>query len=443
MNQEPRTLPPAVVDQDKALREAERSAAERLCELRWQWTANRKNPDRVTQQVYADATGVVFQAIYRDAKAWVIKQSPIGKNLNINDYRELAIMSDVRKEAFLSWSRIEDRSIVMMVRRKGWKAAANQVRAEVEAGAVAAEVIEAIKAEVAAAMEQHLADGKPATSFRAHKVAGEVARRRAGEPSEADIVKEQEQAQERAVAEAAERARLEAEREAERERERVLAEAAERAERERMVAVEAAKAEAQETARREAAEKAVRQAAVARDAARQAAEIAEAKAKKEAERRRQAELREAAEERKRAVAEAEAEARRVEREKARSAADRARQEADREKARAVVKARRDGRRGAFEDIEKARRASAGRKKADEPRAGFGLAVYELMSVGGMVRSVGEEFSKPWTLTAKDRDDLAKAWKMFSSDVDGLAMAVEILQDGGIAAGAEALLKESR
>lgn len=59
-------LPANVVETDKRL---QRSANE-LMEVRWHWTLDETNPDRVSQLEYARQVGVDHKRIYVDANAW-------------------------------------------------------------------------------------------------------------------------------------------------------------------------------------------------------------------------------------------------------------------------------------------------------------------------------------------------------------------------------------
>jgi hypothetical protein len=56
-------LPPEVIDKDRKLELASDKATERLAELRWHWTADETNPDRVTLTAYAKAIGRTQPAV--------------------------------------------------------------------------------------------------------------------------------------------------------------------------------------------------------------------------------------------------------------------------------------------------------------------------------------------------------------------------------------------
>ena len=63
-------LPSEVVEKDKQLDgEIARKVGE-LMELRWHWTLDETNPDRVTVAAYGRAVGRARQVISRDAIAW-------------------------------------------------------------------------------------------------------------------------------------------------------------------------------------------------------------------------------------------------------------------------------------------------------------------------------------------------------------------------------------
>jgi hypothetical protein len=57
MKEEPMTLPVDVIREDQRLDGAAASAQEQLAELRWRWTLDESNPDRVSFRAYGDAVG--------------------------------------------------------------------------------------------------------------------------------------------------------------------------------------------------------------------------------------------------------------------------------------------------------------------------------------------------------------------------------------------------
>ena len=91
------TLPPEVVREDRQLDETKEGAAEKLMKLRWHWTKDETNAERVTTRDYAEAVGKSQTAIQRDVKAYEILNTvpcsdPRGKP-SPQDAREKAVMS--------------------------------------------------------------------------------------------------------------------------------------------------------------------------------------------------------------------------------------------------------------------------------------------------------------------------------------------------------------
>ena len=64
-------LPSEVVEQDKQLDAEIARKTDELMKLRWHWTLDESNPDRVTVAAYARAVGRDRKTISRDANAWV------------------------------------------------------------------------------------------------------------------------------------------------------------------------------------------------------------------------------------------------------------------------------------------------------------------------------------------------------------------------------------
>jgi hypothetical protein len=67
-----KTLPGKVATQDKRLQAEAKSAGEKLGQLRWHWTLDETNPERVTFRAYARSVGVHHKRIMTDAKAWEV-----------------------------------------------------------------------------------------------------------------------------------------------------------------------------------------------------------------------------------------------------------------------------------------------------------------------------------------------------------------------------------
>jgi hypothetical protein len=98
------TLPTTVIEKDRKL---QRSADE-LMELRWHWTLDETNPERVSQREYARQVGVDQSKINVDANAWadyLAAQSDAQQGItpgapqSPGDYRTLRKMSGERQRA--------------------------------------------------------------------------------------------------------------------------------------------------------------------------------------------------------------------------------------------------------------------------------------------------------------------------------------------------------
>jgi len=98
------TLPTTVVEQDRTLQRS----ADQLMELRWHWTLDETNPERVSQREYARQVGVDQSKINVDANAWadyLAGQSDAQQGItpgapqSPGDYRTLRKMSGERQQA--------------------------------------------------------------------------------------------------------------------------------------------------------------------------------------------------------------------------------------------------------------------------------------------------------------------------------------------------------
>lgn len=83
-------LPARVVAEDKRLDRAATSASEELARLRWHWTLDESNPERVSLSEYARAVGRARSIISRDANAYVLLRR--GTATALTDARERANM---------------------------------------------------------------------------------------------------------------------------------------------------------------------------------------------------------------------------------------------------------------------------------------------------------------------------------------------------------------
>jgi hypothetical protein len=122
-------LPAEVINRDRTL---QRSANE-LMELRWHWTLDETNPDKVSKRGYARQVGVSESTIRQDANAWAdylaaqgasdIARTPDAAQTP-GDFRELRKLSGERQEA-----------VKAVARSTGWSVSnvASNKREEVEA----------------------------------------------------------------------------------------------------------------------------------------------------------------------------------------------------------------------------------------------------------------------------------------------------------------------
>lgn len=83
-------LPREVVTEDRRLETAATSASEELARLRWHWTLDETNTDRVSLREYARAVGRAHSIIARDANAYALTVR--GGANSLNEARERANM---------------------------------------------------------------------------------------------------------------------------------------------------------------------------------------------------------------------------------------------------------------------------------------------------------------------------------------------------------------
>ncbi len=104
----PSALPVRVVEQDQELDAEIARNTEDLMELRWHWTLDESNPQRVSAAAYAREVGRSRQVISRDAHAWqrwLVDQnkrtgtSAPGQPKTASDFRELANLSAEGRQA--------------------------------------------------------------------------------------------------------------------------------------------------------------------------------------------------------------------------------------------------------------------------------------------------------------------------------------------------------
>lgn len=94
-------LPEKVIEEDRRLTKA----ADSLMELRWHWTLDESNPDRVGFTAYGRAVGRDEAIIRRDARAWADYQETAGPGRKPGeaqtpeDFRELRKLSGDRQRA--------------------------------------------------------------------------------------------------------------------------------------------------------------------------------------------------------------------------------------------------------------------------------------------------------------------------------------------------------
>ena len=66
------TLPQNVIDEDRRLNGQIESSSEALAQLRWHWTLNEDNPDRVPMREYARLVGSTYSSIARYARGYIL-----------------------------------------------------------------------------------------------------------------------------------------------------------------------------------------------------------------------------------------------------------------------------------------------------------------------------------------------------------------------------------
>lgn len=98
-----RSLPAEVVETDQRLARS----ADELMALRWHWTLDESNPDRISKSEYARQVGRDEATIRRDANAWAawLEQESAGNGRELgtpqtpSDFKELSKLSGERQEA--------------------------------------------------------------------------------------------------------------------------------------------------------------------------------------------------------------------------------------------------------------------------------------------------------------------------------------------------------
>lgn len=85
-------LPRKVVVEDRRLDDTQSKAAEALMRLRWHWTLDESNPERVSMNAYAAAVGKARSTIQKDANGYVLMQGGHGPAATPNEARERAAM---------------------------------------------------------------------------------------------------------------------------------------------------------------------------------------------------------------------------------------------------------------------------------------------------------------------------------------------------------------
>ena len=111
------SLPETVVKQDQQLAERLTRNTEELCRLRWHWTLDPKNRERVSGAEYARQVGVTAPVIRQDATAWHNYQnarcnvtSEPGKPCTLSDFRLQQHMNEERQLATEALARELDKS---------------------------------------------------------------------------------------------------------------------------------------------------------------------------------------------------------------------------------------------------------------------------------------------------------------------------------------------
>jgi hypothetical protein len=108
-------LPAEVVQRDQRLQKS----SDELMELRWHWTLDESNPDRVNQSAYARQVGVDQKRIHVDANAWADYLASRGKASEglpgvpqtPNDFAQLRRLSTERQEAAKAIAKVTGASV--------------------------------------------------------------------------------------------------------------------------------------------------------------------------------------------------------------------------------------------------------------------------------------------------------------------------------------------
>src|SRR5262245_33920002 len=115
------TLPKRVIDKDYELSKS----GDDLMKLRWHWTLDGSNPKRVEFTEYARAVGRDRKIISRDAYAWEEYQQaktagPMGPGSarTPSDFRQLAKLSEERKQATKAIARVTGKAIATVATSK-------------------------------------------------------------------------------------------------------------------------------------------------------------------------------------------------------------------------------------------------------------------------------------------------------------------------------------
>jgi hypothetical protein len=153
-------LPAEVAERDKQLDAEIARTTEELMELRWHWTLDTTNPDRVTAAAYGRAVGRARQVISGDANAWArwltdqskrthMGAAQVGEPHTPDDYRQLVKLSDEREQVVRAVARANNKkfsNVAVNMRKEVNEALTEaQDRAERNGTTVATEITEAAK----------------------------------------------------------------------------------------------------------------------------------------------------------------------------------------------------------------------------------------------------------------------------------------------------------
>ena len=149
-------LPDEIAEQDKKLDADIASKTAELMALRWHWTLDESNPDRVSAAAYGRAVGRDRKAISRDATAWarwladqnkrdhMVPPAP-GDPQTPADYRQAAKLSDEREQVVRAVARANNKkfsNVAVNMRAEVNEALTlAQDRADVNGTTVAEEVV--------------------------------------------------------------------------------------------------------------------------------------------------------------------------------------------------------------------------------------------------------------------------------------------------------------